>query len=329
MGGAGSGTAVVIYDPIRLFPWSYDVEETALAQCGIELVVPADVDEARRELPRADVVVVSQRLPVEALDLLERCCGILCYSVGKDGVDEARAAELGIPVVNVPDYCTEEVSDHAVALLLSLQRLVVAYAIEGARGNWDVRDWPEFMTMRRLRGQTVGIVGLGRIGSRVAEKVRGLGMNVLAYDPYRDEPPPDVELCSFDEVLERSDAVVLCAALTPESRHLIDAAALARMRRDAVLVNVARGALVSEAALAQSLRDGRLRGAALDVREVEPTDPASDPLLGIRNVVLTQHVGATSVEAFEDMHRLAAERILDLLRDAGRLAGPRDGAAVS
>lgn len=318
----------VIYDPIRLFPWSYEIEEQALAACGVELVLPADADAARRELPTADVVVVSQRMPSDAFALLGRCCGILCYSVGKDGVDEARATELGIPVLNVPEYCTEEVSDHAVALLLALQRLVVAFALEGARGNWDVRDWPEFMTMRRLRGQTVGIVGLGRIGSRVAEKVRGLEMKAIAYDPYREQATTGVELLPLEDVLEQADAIVLCAALTPDSRHVIDTDALARMRPDAVLVNVARGALVDEAALADALRNRRLRGAALDVREVEPTDPKTDPLLGIRNVVLTQHVAATSLEAWGDMHRLAADQILQLLGTAGRLAGSSAGLAA-
>jgi phosphoglycerate dehydrogenase-like enzyme len=310
----------VVYDPIRTFPWSYEHELATLAERGVDLALPDNLEQARKLLPDADAVVVSTKLPNDDLELLERCCGILCYSVGKDGVDNVRAAELGITVDNVPDYCTEEVSDHAVALLLSLERLVFAFGVEGAAGNWDVRGWPEFLTMRRLSELVVGVVGVGRIGSRVAEKLRGLGMRILGYDPYPTSDAHEaVELVGFDDLLRLSDAVVLCAALTDESRRLIDGRALAMMRPDAVLVNVARGALVDESALASALREGRLRGAALDVRSPEPPDPVRDPLLGHRNVILTQHVGATSIEAFQDMHRLSAERILGMLEAAGRI----------
>jgi D-3-phosphoglycerate dehydrogenase len=314
---------VVVYDPIRTFPWTYEVEEAALAAHGARLALPETLEDARALLPEADVVVVSVRLPEADLRLLDRCCGILCYSVGKNGVDPAVAAELGIPVTNVPDYCTEEVSDHAVALLLALQRLVVPFAIEGAAGRWEVRDWPEFMTMRRLRGQVVGVAGVGRIGTRVAEKVRGLGMTAIGYDPFLAASPlDDMRMVSFDELLAESDAVVTCAALDEGSRGLFGREAFAAMKSDAVFVNVARGGLVDEAALADALRSGGLRGAALDVRTTEPTDPETDPLLGIRNVVLTQHVAATSIEAFADMHRLASERIVELLAAAGRIAVP-------
>jgi D-3-phosphoglycerate dehydrogenase / 2-oxoglutarate reductase len=316
-GGDVGTPTVVVYDPITTIRWTYDVERETLARRGIDLVLPADLDAAREALPLADAVVASGKLPREELDLMTNCCGILCYSVGMDGVDRARAAELGIEVTNVPDYCTEEVSDQAIALLMAVQRSLVPMATAGARGDWDVRGLEEFYRMRRVRGQTAGVVGLGRIGSRVADKAAGLGMTVIAYDPYRTEAP--VPLLPLQEVLERSDAVVLCAALTDDSRHVLDAEAIARLRPDAVVVNVARGGLIDEQALAAALRAGRLRGAGLDVREVEPP-PADDPLLGLPNVVLTQHVGATSVEAFADMHTLASARLIDLLERHGRLA---------
>ncbi|UWP79996.1 NAD(P)-dependent oxidoreductase [Dactylosporangium fulvum] len=312
-----SEPTVAVYDPITTIRWNYDVERDILAAHGVALLLPPTLEEARAVLPRADVVVASGRLPSEELDLMTRCTTVLCYSVGMDGVDAARAAQLGIEVTNVPDYCTEEVSDQAIALFMALQRALVPTAAAATQGDWQVRHWDEFYRMRRVRGQTMGVVGLGRIGGRVAEKAQGLGMTAIAHDPYRADAP--VPLLPLPELLERSDAVVLCAALTAESRHLIDAAAIARMRDDAVLVNVARGGLVDEAALAAALRAGRLRGAALDVREAEPPPPETDPLLGLRNVVLTQHVGATSVEAFADMHTFAAARILDALRRHGRL----------
>lgn len=313
-----TGPAVVVYDPITTLRWDYDTERKILAREGVRLLLPANLAESRAMLPEADVVITSGRLPVEDLDLMTRTCAIVCYSVGMDGVDATRAAQLGITVTNVPDYCTEEVSDQAIAIFMALQRLLVPTAAAAAQGQWEVRDWDEFYRMRRVRGQQLGVVGVGRIGTRVAEKAMGLGMTVVGHDPYRTDAV--VPLVSLADLLEQSDAVVLCAALTAQSRDVIDAAAIARMKPDAVLVNVARGGLVDEAALAAALRAGRLRGAGLDVREVEPTPQDADPLLGLRNVVLTQHVGATSVEAFADMHRFAAARVLEVLRANGRLA---------
>jgi D-3-phosphoglycerate dehydrogenase len=312
---------VLIYDPIVTLPWDYDTEREALREHGVELVIPANPSEAVAALPDADVVVVSQRIPNEHLELARNCCGICCYSVGMDGVDAALASGMGISVTNVPDYCTEDVADHAVALLLALQRCIVPFAVQAAAGRWSVRDRSEFYQIRRLRGQTVGVVGVGRIGTRVAEKCSGIGMTPIGYDPDRTAGPAGVPLVDLPELLSRSDAIVLCAALTDGNRRIIDAAALQQMRPHCTVVNVARGGLVDETALAEALRSGRIRAAGLDVRDPEPPDPVLDPLRDLPNVVLTQHVAATSMEAFTDIRRLAARQILALLRDAGRLAG--------
>jgi D-3-phosphoglycerate dehydrogenase len=311
---------VVVYDPITSLPWSYDIERRAFDAAGVELLVPDDLAHSRSLLPLADALIVSGKLPTADLELAARCAGICCYSVGMDGVDRVRAAELGIPVTNVPDYCTDEVSDHAMALLLSLQRVIVPMAAAAAAGRWEVRDRPDFYAIRRLRGQTVGIVGLGRIGIRVAEKCAGFGMRTIAYDPFRTAEVPGTPLVGLEELLDRADAVIICAAYSPDSHHLISTQELARLRPHCLLVNVSRGAFIDEAALAAALREGRLRGAGLDVRDPEPPDPATDPLAGLDSVVVTQHVAATSVEAMEDIHGLAAGRVIDLLRQAGRLA---------
>ena len=310
---------VLVYNPITTMPWSYDVEREDLAAAGADLVVPADPQEQRALLATVDAVILSGALPRADLDALTRCCGICCYSVGMDGVDGQRAAELGIAVSNVPDYCTEEVSDHGVALLLALQRVVVPFAIAGAAGQWDVRGLPEFYRMRRLAGQTVGVIGAGRIGSRLAAKCRGLGMTTISHDPDPATEQEGLPRVGLVELAERSDAVVLCAALTPGGRHLIDAEFLSHVRPHVLLVNVARGPFIDERALAEALNSGRLRGAALDVREVEPTDPATDPLLSAPNVLLTQHVASSSIDSTADIHRLAAGRVIELLRAAGRL----------
>jgi D-3-phosphoglycerate dehydrogenase len=311
---------VLVWDPIRDLDWSYERERELLAVEGVRLVVPATPRASVEELRGADVVIVSDPFPSELLVQLTRCVGLICYSVGMDAVDADAAAAAGLTVTNVAGYCTDEVSDHAMALLLAVQRRLVAFTSSAAAGDWDVYSGPDFYGIRRLRGQTVGIVGLGRIGSQVAMKCSAFGMTVLAYDPYLSRSPLDcVELTGLDVLLRRSDAVVLCSALTESSRHLLDADRIATMRRGAVIVNVARGALIDETALAGALRAGQVSAAALDVRAKEPPDRENDQLRGLPNIVLTQHMAATSQEARDDLHVLAARRATELLADAGRL----------
>lgn len=320
MSSSGTRPLVVVYDPITSIRWDYDHERAELDARDVRFEL-ADTPERQRELlPQADVVIVSQRLPDDALATMSNCCGIQCYSVGMDGVNADLAAEMGITISNVPGYCTEEVSDHGIALLMALQRVIVPFATAAAAGSWAIHDRDDFYTIRRICDTTLGVIGVGRIGSRTAEKARGLGMTTIGYDPYADQASlPDVELLELDEVLRRADAVILCAALTNGSKNLIGAAELAHMRPDALLVNVARGGLIDEVALADALRNGRLRGAGLDVRSPEPPDATSDPLRGLDNVVLTQHVGSVSMEAFRDMHHLAIGHVIRMLEADGRI----------
>jgi D-3-phosphoglycerate dehydrogenase len=313
--------AVVVWDPIRELDWSYDRERELLAAEGVRLVVP-DTDRASVEqLHGADVLIVSDPFPTELLSQLTRCVGIICYSVGMDSVDAVAAAAAGIPVTNVAGYCTDEVSDHAMALLLAVQRRLIPFTRSADRGDWAVYSGPDFYGIRRMRGQSVGIVGLGRVGSQVAVKCAAFGMNVIAFDPFlAGSPLGFVELCDLDVLLERSDVVVLCSALTDSSRRLLDADRIATLRPGAVIVNVARGALIDEVALAQALASGHVSAAALDVRSPEPPDLEADPLRGMPNVVLTQHMAATSREARDDLHVFAARRAVELLADAGHSA---------
>lgn len=314
------GPLVVVYDPITTIRWDYDHERSELEQRGVRFrLLKSDTDRADL-LAEADVVVVSSRLADADLATLTNCIGIVCYSVGLDGVNRAMADAMGIRVVNIPGYCTEEVSDHAIALLLAVQRLIVPCATAAAAGSWDVRGRDDFYKLRRLAETTVGVIGVGRIGRRTAEKARGLGMRTLGYDPMVDQAEaPGVEMVGLSDLLTQSDAVVLCASLTPNTQPLMGTAEFDLMRDDAVLVNVARGGLVDEAALAVALRSGRLRAAALDVRTNEPPDPDRDPLRRLDNVVLTQHTASVSIESSRDIHAGAVEQILSLLREAKRL----------
>ncbi len=315
----------MVFDPIPPDEWSYDVEARIFAAHGVELVLPADRDAAREAIRDADAIILTgiQALDAAAVGTLRHCAAILCYSVGMDKVDAAAAAAAAIPVRNVPDYCTDEVSDHALTLLLAAERRLIAFADLAADGRWDVGDRPEYAAVRRLRGQTLGIVGVGRIGREVARKARAFGFRTIGSDPYvPSSAVPEIQLLPLPDVLGQADAVVLCAALTETSRGLLGPAEFAELRPGAILVNVARGGLIDEAALAEALRSGRVSFAALDVRSPEPPQRASDLLASLPHVMQTPHIAALSREAGEDLQRMAGEIVIEMLQAAGRIAGP-------
>lgn len=239
------------------------------------------------------------------LKALRRCKVIVRYGVGVDTVDLAAATECGIIVGFVPDYCTDEVSNHAAALILALHRGVVRLDREVRVGNWQFRV---AAPITRLAGQTLGIVGLGRIGLMLAEKLRPFGLTILATDPYRKDWPDWVRRVSLDELLESSDIVSVHCPLTAETRHLIGAAALRKMKRSAVLVNTARGGVVDTGALVQILYERRIAGAALDVQEIEPM-PADHPLARLDNVILTPHAAWYSEGSIVELKRKVATAV--------------------
>jgi D-3-phosphoglycerate dehydrogenase len=249
----------------------------------------------------------------DALRTLERCRGVVRYGVGVDSVDVDAATRLGVWVVNVPDYGVEEVSDHALALVLGLLRGVVILDRAAREGRWD---HAAAGALRRLSTRTVGVLGCGRIGSAFALKARALGFDVRAYDPLgipEAVRAAGVEAASFEEVLEGSDAISLHVPLTRETRHLIDAGALGRMRAEAFVVNTSRGGVVDGAALRAALDEGRLGGAALDVLETEPPDP-DDALVRHERVVVTPHAAWYSEESALTLKTEAAREAVRVVR---------------
>jgi D-3-phosphoglycerate dehydrogenase len=251
--------------------------------------------------------------PIVALDRghlerLDGCRAVVRYGVGLDNVDVDAAQELGIAVGNVPEYGHEEISNHAIALLLALARKLPAFDAAVRSGGTDI---PAPQSVRRLSHSTLGLVGLGRIGRRVAEKARAFGLTVVAHDPYA-RADAGVELLELNELLERADVLSLHVPLTPETRHMIGARELALLRPGAFVINIGRGGLLDEDALVEALRSGHVAGAALDVTEIEPL-PADSPLLDVPNVILTPHVAWVSDVALEDLKRLTAEAALRLL----------------
>jgi D-3-phosphoglycerate dehydrogenase len=239
------------------------------------------------------------------LKALRRCKVICRYGVGVDTVDLAAATECGIIVAFVPDYCTDEVSNHAAALILALHRHLPALDGGVRAGNWQFRL---AAPTARLRGQTLGIIGLGRIGGMLAEKLRGFGLRIQATDPYRRDWPDWVRRVSLDELLRTSDIVSVHCPLTDETHHLMDAAALRTMKPSAYLVNTARGGVVDPDAILQALREKWIAGAALDVQEVEPM-PAGHPLAELENVILTPHAAWYSEGSIVELKRKVATSV--------------------
>ncbi len=227
--------------------------------------------------------------------------------VGVDNIDLAAAAARKIRVVNAPVAATTSVAELTVALALMLVRELWPSVAGTKAGRWE-----RGTRGGELAGRTVGFVGYGRIAREVARRLAPFDVHALAYDPYVPRTEDGTSLVALDELFGQSDLVSLHAAATPENRHLINTAALARMKRGSFLINVARGSLVDEAALLAALRSGQLAGAALDVYEVEP--PMNPELLGHPRVIATPHVGASTYEA----QRRAGRQVMDEVRRALR-----------
>jgi D-3-phosphoglycerate dehydrogenase len=244
-------------------------------------------------------------LPGELLKELKRCKVIGRFGLGVDNIDIPAAAQLGITVTYVPDYCVHEVSDHAMALLLALARKITFSNQLVQSGHWEI---PPIVPLRRLEGQVLGLIGFGNIPRALAPKAKAFGLKVITHDPYLSADVAKalgVEATSFEDLLGRSDFVSVHAPLLPATRGLMNSATFAGMKKGAFLVNTSRGPLVDETALVGALDTGHLAGAALDVVTVEPLARDS-PLLGRDNVILTPHTAFYSVEALEELQTKCA-----------------------
>jgi D-3-phosphoglycerate dehydrogenase len=248
------------------------------------------------------------KLPGEVLRQLARCRIVARTGIGVDTVDLPTATELGILVTNVPDYCIDEVSDHALALILSLTRKILAATAAVRAGTWNVKV---AVPIARHRGLVLGLVGLGRIPRALVPKAQALGFTVIASDPFVTAEvagPLGVRMVDFETLLRESDVVSIHAPLTEETKGVFGDRAFGLMKPGAVLINTSRGPLVQTAALVRALESGRLAGAGLDVLESEP--PAADhPLLRMSNVAVTPHIGFYSEQSLVDLQTKAAEEV--------------------
>lgn len=269
-------------------------------------------DDVIRECRDAEGLIIQYApLSRRVIAELPKCKVMARYGVGVDTIDLAAAKEKGIVVCNVPDYGVEEVSDHALALMFALSRKIVAGSSLVKRGVWD------YLSLRpvfRHREQTVGIIGIGRIGAAFARKIQAIGMKTLAFDPWiaKDGAPAGVTMTDLDTLLQTADVVSLHCPLTDQTRNLIDDAKLRLMKPTAYLINTARGHIVNEAALDLALAEKRLAGAAFDVLAAEPP-PADLPLFRHDNFLCTPHLAWHSTESAQELKRKAAEEVRTVL----------------
>jgi D-3-phosphoglycerate dehydrogenase len=280
--------------------------ELVPAQCRTE----AEVIDACRD---ADAII-NQYAPIsrKVVESLDKCKVITRYGVGVDTIDLNAATEKGICVANVPDYCMDEVADHALALLLDVTRKVSLANHYVKNGKWDFKVT---QPIYRLRGRTLGMVGFGKIPQVLAEKVKPLGLRVIAYDPYVPETvakEKGVSLVALDDLCRQADIISVHAPLTPLTRGMIGKKQFALMKKGAFVINTSRGPVIDEEALVEALREDQIAGAGLDVVEMEPICP-DHPLLQMENVVLTPHVAWYSEEAAAEMRTKAALGVVDVL----------------
>jgi D-3-phosphoglycerate dehydrogenase len=295
---------------------SLEPEQRVLAPLGVELrSQQCRSEEEIIALAReADGVLnCYAKMTARIIENLTRCKIIARYGIGVDNVDLAAATKARILVTNVPDYCVDEVSDHALALFLTLARRIVIADAGVKSGTWSVTAHAE---IRRLRGLTLGLLGFGKIAKVLASKVQPLGMKVLVYDPYVEPAliaQHGATAVTFDNLLADADAISIHVPLSPETRNLISQRELAHMKPTAFLINTSRGGIVDEQALAVALKEGRLGGAALDVLSTEPPSP-DHPLRQAPNIILTPHLAFYSRESVIELQTKTAEEVARSLK---------------
>jgi len=282
-----------------------------LKQAGVEVEFAkkdcATEDEIITAAHDADAIIgvaTFQPFSRKVIERLAKCRLILSMGIGYDNLDIEAATEHGILAANVPDYCLEEVSDHTMALILASTRKIVKLSRTVEEGGWKTEPDPEIQRniwpkMSRLRGQTLGLVGFGRIPRTLVPKAKGFELRVIAYDPYIQPSVFEalgVERVELDQLLAESDIVSLHSALTAETRHMLGLEQFKKMKPTAYLINTARGALIDQRALYTALTEGYLAGAALDVTDPEPISP-DDPLLKLDDVIITPHSASSSIPA--------------------------------
>jgi D-3-phosphoglycerate dehydrogenase / 2-oxoglutarate reductase len=309
-----SGKVFQVDDSHFLVPYTY--ETARLYEAGITLEegfcdTSEDVIERAAD---ADVLWLSWKPNIDRgiLEKLPTLRLVIRWGIGYEQIDLEAATELGIAVANAPTYGTDDVAEHTLALLLALERRIVSFDRDMHRGGWTT---PQAGSIRRIRGRTVGLIGVGRIGAAFARRARGIGLEVIGFDAYRSAEDFDAigaEQVTLEELAARSDYVSVHVPHTPETNELVDAEFLRKMKASAYLINTSRGKVVNETDLVAALESGTIAGAGLDVFWTEPL-PSDSPLRTLPNVILTPHYAGYSADSWDDLREEMCRTTIDFL----------------
>ena len=289
------------------------IEQELCDEAGIELVIAPDSSEetlSQLALDCDGILTCWANITSKVIAAAgSRCKVVSRMGIGLDNIDVQYCTAQNIPVTNVPDYCLQEVAEHTIASIFALGRHINTYNLESKAGQYEREVSPP---LRRLRGQTVGIIGLGNIGTRVAKLANALEFKVLGFRQDMTKSVEGVELTPFDDLLTQSDFITLHLPVTDDNHHMLGAPQFQRMKSTAYLVNTARGGLVDHEALASALQSGEIAGAALDVQDPEPPDlsvtPYNDP-----RVIVTPHAAFVSVESLIELRQSSVRNALDVM----------------
>ena len=299
---------VVISD----YVWpNIDIESKFFKSKNIELVVSKNRNDLKKQIIDADgLLFCFESIDESILRSSKKLKIAQRYGIGVDNIDLNVATELGIVVANIPDYCIDEVSDHAISMILSLNRLLQRDSDLVKKGKWN--EIKKDKRVYRLSESTLGLLGFGRIGKRISEKAISFGMNVIAYDPFlKQSDVSGVKLLDLNNVLAESDFISLHLPLNDQTNHIIDDKQLELMKQDSILINVSRGGLINENALIKYLTSGKLRGAGLDV--IEGSIEKSNKLFSFDNVIITPHTAFFSQESSEELQLRSSQQLYDVL----------------
>lgn len=295
----------------RAWPDS-SIEREILKAVDAEVVESPATDEATLARLAADVDAIGTnwaQVTTKVIEQSPRCRIVSRFGIGLDNISVETATKRRIPVTNVPDYCVTEVAEHTLALLLAAARNIGYFQLHTKSGEYKLSAAPP---MRRLAGQTLGLIGLGRIGTAVAERARAFGLRIIAHTASGRSRDANVQMVALDELLRTSDYISLHAPATPETQNLIGLTQLQLMKPTAWIINTSRGALINPDALWTALQHNRIAGAALDVFKPEPPD-LSLPLYRDERVIITPHAAFVSVESVNELRHRAATQIATAL----------------
>ena len=299
---------VVISD----YVWpNIDIEKNFFDSKNIELVVSKNKSDLKKQIVDADgLLFCFESIDEDILRSSKNLKVAQRYGIGVDNINIEVATELGIVVSNIPDYCIDEVSDHAMSMILSLNRLLSRDSDLVKKGLWN--EIKKDKRVYRLSEATLGLLGFGRIGRRISKKAKNFGLKVIAYDPYLNEKEiDDVEIHSLNKVLKDSNIISLHLPLTEQTNHIIDTEQFDLMNKDTILINVSRGGLINEEALIENLNNGKIRGAGLDV--IESSTDKTNGLFSFDNVIITPHTAFFSQESSEELQLRSSMQLYDVL----------------